>query len=49
MILVSNGGTNIQRVRAPSDTIAVGTVDGVTILARSSEGWTIKHRALAGC
>src|SRR5260221_7146469 len=29
MILLSNGGTNIQRAAAPSDTILVGTVDGV--------------------
>ena len=32
MILLSNGGTNIQRAAAPSDTILVGTVDGVALL-----------------
>jgi hypothetical protein len=48
MILLSNGGTNIQRAAGPSDTIAVGTVDGVAILARSDKGWTVKHRALQG-
>jgi photosystem II stability/assembly factor-like uncharacterized protein len=48
MILLSNGGTNIQRAASPSDTIAVGTVDGVAILARSDKGWTVKHRALQG-
>ena len=29
MILLSNGGTSVQRAEAPSDTILVGTVDGV--------------------
>jgi photosystem II stability/assembly factor-like uncharacterized protein len=49
MILISNGGSNIQRAAKRSDTIAVGTVDGVAVLARSGDGWAIKHRALAGC
>ena len=35
MILLSNGGTNIQRAQTPSDTILVGTVDGVALLART--------------
>ena len=48
MILLSNGGTNIQRANAPSDTILVGTVDGVALLARSERGWTVRHRALQG-
>jgi len=48
MILLSNGGTNIQRAAGPSDTIAVGTVDGVAILARSDKSWTVAHRALPG-
>ncbi len=48
MILLSNGGTNIQRAAGPSDSIAVGTVDGVAILARSEKGWTVTHRALQG-
>ena len=48
MILLSNGGTNIQRAQAPSDTILVGTVDGVALLARTERGWTVKHRALQG-
>lgn len=49
MILLSNGGTNIQRAQSASDTVLVGTVDGVALLARSSKGWTVKHRALQGC
>ena len=48
MILLSNGGTNIQRAAGPSDTIVVGTVDGVAILARTDKGWAVKHRALQG-
>src|SRR3954469_23206054 len=48
MILLSNGGTNIQRAGAPSDTILVGTVDGVALLAKTERGWTVKHRALQG-
>ena len=49
MILISNGGSNIHRAQKRSDTIAVGTVDGVAVLARGADGWAIKHRALAGC
>jgi photosystem II stability/assembly factor-like uncharacterized protein len=48
MILLSNGGTNIQRAQTASDTILVGTVDGVALLARTERGWTVKHRALQG-
>ena len=54
MILLSNGGTNAHRSRAPSDTMVIGTVDGVVVLERSAQGlqqhaWKIKHRALGGC
>src|SRR5947209_3613627 len=48
MILLSNGGTNIQRAKAASDTILVGTVDGVALLGKSERGWAVKHRALQG-
>src|SRR6187200_1085132 len=48
MILLSNGGTNIQRAQSPSATILVGTVDGVALLAKSERGWTVKHRAMQG-
>ncbi len=48
MILLSNGGTNIQRAKAASGTIAVGTVDGIALLAKSARGWALKHRALQG-
>ena len=49
MILVSNGGTNAHRSRAPSDTMVIGTVDGIVLLERATQGWKIKHRALGGC
>ncbi len=48
MILLSNGGTNIQTASGPSDRILVGTVDGVALLERSDKGWSVKHRALQG-
>jgi photosystem II stability/assembly factor-like uncharacterized protein len=49
MILLSNGGTNAHRSRAASDTMVIGTVDGIVVLERSARGWKIKHRALGGC
>src|ERR1700724_1167372 len=49
MILLSNGGTNAHRSRAASDAMVIGTVDGIVVLDRSTQGWKIKHRALGGC
>lgn len=49
MILLSNGGHNTHRAEQRSDTIIVGTVDGVAVLKRSEAGWSVAHRALAGC
>ena len=49
MILLSNGGDNSHRAAERSDTIVVGTVDGIAILQRSEKGWDVVHRALAGC
>ena len=49
MILLSNGGTNQHRSAQRSDTILIGTVDGVVLLERTGGAWTITHRALAGC
>jgi photosystem II stability/assembly factor-like uncharacterized protein len=49
MILISNGGSNMHRAAKPSDTIVVGTVDGIAVLGHGGEGWTVKHKALAGC
>ena len=49
MILLSNGGTNSHRSAAHSKTMLIGTVDGVVLLERGPQFWTIKHRALGGC
>ena len=49
MILLSNGGHHSHRATRPSDTIVVGTVDGIAVLNRTDGGWTVAHRALAGC
>ena len=49
MILLSNGGDNTHRATRRSDTIVVGTVDGIAVLARSKSGWGLAHRALVGC
>jgi photosystem II stability/assembly factor-like uncharacterized protein len=48
MILLSNGGTNIQRASAASNSILVGTADGIALLAKSERSWVVKHRALQG-
>jgi photosystem II stability/assembly factor-like uncharacterized protein len=49
MILISNGGTNICTSDEPSDTIVVGTVDGVAILKRDGGQWTVADKGLRGC
>jgi photosystem II stability/assembly factor-like uncharacterized protein len=49
VILLSNGGHNTHRSARRSDTIVVGTVDGIAVLVLSESGWTLSHRALAGC
>lgn len=49
MILLSNGGDNVHRSKQPSDTIVVGTVDGVFVLSRVQARWEVTHQALEGC
>jgi hypothetical protein len=49
MILLSNGGSNMQQGTGHADRMAVGTVDGVALLKREQTGWTLLQRALAGC
>src|SRR3984885_1716130 len=49
MILLSNGGSNSHRTKSASDTMAVGTVDGIVMLERGAQTWKVKHRALGGC
>ena len=46
MILLSNGGTNIQRATTASDQALIGTVDGVVVLKREGDGWAIAVRAV---
>lgn len=49
-VLLSSSGDHIQRGRGPSDTLIVGTADGVFILKRDGAGeWSPAHRALQGC
>jgi photosystem II stability/assembly factor-like uncharacterized protein len=50
MILLSAGGDNSVRHAAPSDSLLVGTADGVWRLDRAANGdWSVGHRALQGC
>jgi len=49
MILLSNGGSNSHRSNGPSDTLVVGTVDGVVVLERAGQNWKVKCQALGGC
>ena len=49
MILLSNGGDNTHRAAQASDTIVIGTADGVAVLVRAEGRWTLSHRGLAGC
>ena len=39
MILLSNGGDNTHCATRRSETIVVGTVDGIAVLARTKGGW----------
>lgn len=48
-MLLSNGGASSFRASARSDRLIVGTVDGVFVLDRDGEGWSIARRALEGC
>jgi len=49
MILLSNAGTNIHSTSGPSNSLLVGTVDGVFLLKREAHGWEVKKQSLAGC
>ena len=46
MILLSNGGTNIQRAGAPSDTILVGTVDGIALIGKTERVVYLKDQQM---
>ena len=48
-VLLSSSGDHIQRGKAPSDTLVIGTADGVFILKRDEKGdWSLAHRAMQG-
>ena len=49
MILISNGGSNSSVTETPSDSIAIGTVDGVSILTRINGSWSVTDKVLRGC
>ncbi len=48
-VLLSSSGDHIQRGAAPSDTLVIGTADGVFILKRDEKGdWALAQRAMQG-
>lgn len=50
MILLSSSGDNVQTSDDRSDTLIVGTVEGVFVLRRAVDGeWSIVGRGLEGC
>jgi photosystem II stability/assembly factor-like uncharacterized protein len=50
MILLSPGGTTVQRQEAPSTRLVVGTVDGIFVFERDAgRDWLPAGRALEGC
>ncbi|OGA09268.1 MAG: hypothetical protein A3D95_10485 [Betaproteobacteria bacterium RIFCSPHIGHO2_12_FULL_69_13] len=49
MILLSPGGTSVQRGERPGSTLVVGTTEGVFVFERSgAKQWSLRHRALEG-
>lgn len=49
VVLLSSSGDHIQRGKAPSDTLVIGTADGIFVLKRDGKGdWALAHRALQG-
>ena len=50
MILLSPGGTAVQRQEAPSTRLVVGIVEGVFVFERDAQRrWLLKGRGLEGC
>ncbi len=47
-VLMSNGGANSFRDPGPCDRLIVATVDGISVLSRGEEEWTLTRRALEG-
>lgn len=48
-ILLSPGGDSTFALSRAAEEMVVATVDGIFILARASDGWSLIHRALEGC
>jgi photosystem II stability/assembly factor-like uncharacterized protein len=50
MILLSPGGTAVQRHQSPSGRLVVGTVEGIFIFDRAGpKQWSLRGKALEGC
>lgn len=50
MILLSPGGTAVQRRPAPSSRLVVGSVEGIYVFERDAQRrWVLKARGLEGC
>jgi photosystem II stability/assembly factor-like uncharacterized protein len=50
MILLSPGGTAVQRRQGPSTRLVVGTVEGIFVFQRDAQrGWILQGRGLEGC
>ena len=49
MILLSNGGNDTFRSAGASDLLAIGTVDGVSMLHRENGRWQVAYTTLRGC
>lgn len=48
-VLLSSSGDHIQRGKTPSDTLVIGTADGVFLLKRDEKGdWSLAHRVMQG-
>lgn len=47
-VVLSNGGASTFRSSTPCDRLIVGTVDGIFVLSRDEQEWTLTRRALEG-
>ena len=47
-VVISNGGASTFRHPSPCDRLVVGSVDGIFVLSRGEEEWTVTRRALEG-
>ena len=47
-ITLSHGGPSIYSSASRSDSVAVGTINGVAFIERNGDGWRVSHRGLEG-